>query len=117
VEKTVMYCGVLLIKHQYSSGTLAQVKRTPPTHSTSKNVLSLTDKGEIYNELVVKQHMSGNLDSPEGGFDVIRQVAICRVSAFVFYKGPVWLFLWILSAVLPKVTKNMTLINKSLGCV
>jgi hypothetical protein len=60
-------------------------------------VLSLTDKGEIYNVLVVKQHMPGNLDSPEGGFDLIMQVAICGVSAFIFYKCPVLLFLWILS--------------------
>ncbi|XP_012497634.1 PREDICTED: integrin beta-1 [Propithecus coquereli] len=42
-----------------------------------KNVLSLTDKGEVFNELVGKQRISGNLDSPEGGFDAIMQVAVC----------------------------------------
>lgn len=45
-----------------------------------KNVLSLTDKGEVFNELVGKQRISGNLDSPEGGFDAIMQVAVCGVS-------------------------------------
>ena len=42
-----------------------------------KNVLSLTDKGEVFNELVGKQRISGNLDSPEGGFDAIMPVAVC----------------------------------------
>lgn len=32
-----------------------------------KNVLSLTSEGNKFNELVGKQHISGNLDSPEGG--------------------------------------------------
>jgi protocadherin alpha len=51
-----------------------------------KNVLSLTDKEEIFNELIGKQPISGNLDSPEGGFDVIMEAAVCRVSAFIFHK-------------------------------
>ncbi|XP_077347210.1 integrin beta-1-A-like [Lithobates pipiens] len=42
-----------------------------------KNVLSLTNNGSIFNELVGKQQISGNLDSPEGGFDAIMQVAVC----------------------------------------
>ncbi|NWQ67410.1 ITB1 protein, partial [Pachyramphus minor] len=42
-----------------------------------KNVLSLTSEGNKFNELVSKQHISGNLDSPEGGFDAIMQVAVC----------------------------------------
>lgn len=45
-----------------------------------KNVLSLTDRGEFFNELVGQQRISGNLDSPEGGFDAIMQVAVCGVS-------------------------------------
>lgn len=52
-----------------------------------KNVLSLTSEGNKFNELVGKQHISGNLDSPEGGFDAIMQVAVCGVSV-VF-----WVFL------------------------
>lgn len=66
-----------------------------------KNVLSLTDKGEVFNELVGKQHISGNLDSPEGGFDAIMQVAVCGVSAFISYKGT--LLVWIISVVLLSV--------------
>ncbi|CAI9570099.1 unnamed protein product, partial [Staurois parvus] len=42
-----------------------------------KNVLSLTSNGSLFNELVGKQQISGNLDSPEGGFDAIMQVAVC----------------------------------------
>jgi len=49
-----------------------------------KNVLSLTSEGNKFNELVGKQHISGNLDSPEGGFDAIMQVAVCGVSVYWF---------------------------------
>ncbi|XP_068091869.1 integrin beta-1 isoform X2 [Hyperolius riggenbachi] len=42
-----------------------------------KNVLNLTSDGSIFNDLVGKQQISGNLDSPEGGFDAIMQVAVC----------------------------------------
>lgn len=45
-----------------------------------KNVLSLTSDGNMFNSLVGKQQISGNLDSPEGGFDAIMQVAVCGVS-------------------------------------
>lgn len=50
-----------------------------------KNVLSLTSEGNKFNELVGKQHISGNLDSPEGGFDAIMQVAVCGVSVWFFF--------------------------------
>ncbi|KAM6918537.1 integrin beta-1-like isoform 2-T2 [Xenentodon cancila] len=43
-----------------------------------KNVLKLTDKGDEFNRLVSQQQISGNLDSPEGGFDAIMQVAVCE---------------------------------------
>lgn len=84
VEKTVM---------PYISTTPAKLKNpcTSEQNCTSpfsyKNVLSLTDKGGVFNDLVGKQRISGNLDSPEGGFDAIMQVAVCGVSAFIFYKG------------------------------
>ncbi|KAL4624645.1 integrin beta-1-like [Arapaima gigas] len=45
-----------------------------------KNVLNLTDDGQEFNRLVSLQQISGNLDSPEGGFDAIMQVAVCGVS-------------------------------------
>lgn len=47
-----------------------------------KNVLKLTSDGKKFNTLVGQQHISGNLDSPEGGFDAIMQVAVCGVSLF-----------------------------------
>uniref|UniRef100_A0A3P9LZ69 Integrin beta n=1 Tax=Oryzias latipes TaxID=8090 RepID=A0A3P9LZ69_ORYLA len=43
-----------------------------------KNVLSLTKDGKKFNNLVSQQQISGNLDSPEGGFDAIMQVAVCE---------------------------------------
>lgn len=45
-----------------------------------KNVLKLTSNGTQFNSLVGQQQISGNLDSPEGGFDAIMQVAVCGVS-------------------------------------
>ncbi|KAJ8375991.1 hypothetical protein SKAU_G00065710 [Synaphobranchus kaupii] len=42
-----------------------------------KNVLKLTSDGQQFNTLVGQQQISGNLDSPEGGFDAIMQVAVC----------------------------------------
>lgn len=45
-----------------------------------KNVLKLTSNGDRFNQLVSQQQISGNLDSPEGGFDAIMQVAVCGVS-------------------------------------
>ncbi|XP_060104141.1 integrin beta-1 isoform X1 [Heteronotia binoei] len=74
VEKTVM---------PYISTTPAKLKNpcTGDLNCTSpfsyKNVLSLTGNGTLFNKLVGKQHISGNLDSPEGGFDAIMQVAVC----------------------------------------
>ncbi|XP_067109967.1 integrin beta-1-like isoform X2 [Osmerus mordax] len=74
VEKTVM---------PYISTTPARLLNpcTSNQNCTSpfsyKNVLRLTKKGEEFNKLVSEQQISGNLDSPEGGFDAIMQVAVC----------------------------------------
>ncbi|XP_040208570.1 integrin beta-1-A isoform X2 [Rana temporaria] len=74
VEKTVM---------PYISTTPAKLINpcTAEQNCTSpfsyKNVLSLTSNGNLFNDLVGKQQISGNLDSPEGGFDAIMQVAVC----------------------------------------
>uniref|UniRef100_A0A8B9LFX9 Integrin beta n=1 Tax=Astyanax mexicanus TaxID=7994 RepID=A0A8B9LFX9_ASTMX len=74
VEKTVM---------PYISTTPAKLLNpcTSDQNCTSpfsyKNVLSLTADGQKFNSLVSRQHISGNLDSPEGGFDAIMQVAVC----------------------------------------
>uniref|UniRef100_A0A6Q2ZFU5 Integrin beta n=1 Tax=Esox lucius TaxID=8010 RepID=A0A6Q2ZFU5_ESOLU len=74
VEKTVM---------PYISTTPARLINpcTSNENCTSpfsyKNVLKLTDDGSKFNSLVSQQQISGNLDSPEGGFDAIMQVAVC----------------------------------------
>uniref|UniRef100_A0AAQ4QIV3 Integrin beta n=1 Tax=Gasterosteus aculeatus aculeatus TaxID=481459 RepID=A0AAQ4QIV3_GASAC len=74
VEKTVM---------PYISTTPAKLLNpcTGDQNCTSpfsyKNVLKLTSDGKKFNNLVGQQHISGNLDSPEGGFDAIMQVAVC----------------------------------------
>lgn len=47
-----------------------------------RNVLNFTSDGNLFNKLVGDQQISGNLDSPEGGFDAIMQVAVCGVSVF-----------------------------------
>ncbi|KAK7944664.1 hypothetical protein WMY93_000392 [Mugilogobius chulae] len=75
VEKTVM---------PYISTTPARLLNpcTGNQNCTSpfsyKNVLKLTDKGDEFNRLVSQQQISGNLDSPEGGFDAIMQVPSAR---------------------------------------
>nr|XP_021322001.1 integrin beta-1-like [Danio rerio] len=77
VEKTVM---------PYISTTPAKLLNpcTSDQNCTSpfsyKNVLSLTDDGSQFNSLVSRQQISGNLDSPEGGFDAIMQVAVCGIT-------------------------------------
>ncbi|XP_014878164.1 integrin beta-1 isoform X2 [Poecilia latipinna] len=74
VEKTVM---------PYISTTPAKLLNpcTGDQNCTSpfsyKNVLPLTNNGATFNTLVGEQQISGNLDSPEGGFDAIMQVAVC----------------------------------------
>ncbi|XP_030054041.1 integrin beta-7 [Microcaecilia unicolor] len=42
-----------------------------------KHVLSLTDNATKFELKVSEQNISGNLDSPEGGFDAIMQAAVC----------------------------------------
>lgn len=79
VEKTVM---------PYISTTPARLINpcTGNQNCTSpfsyKNVLTLTGNGNEFNRLVSQQQISGNLDSPEGGFDAIMQVAVCEVGLF-----------------------------------
>lgn len=84
VEKTVM---------PYISTTPAKLLNpcTADQNCTSpfsyKNVLSLTENGQRFNSLVSQQQISGNLDSPEGGFDAIMQVAVCGVSLLLRLNG------------------------------
>ncbi|XP_042338312.1 integrin beta-1-like, partial [Plectropomus leopardus] len=74
----------LIVEEPYISTTPARLSNpcTGNQNCTSpfsyKNVLKLTDKGDEFNRLVSQQQISGNLDSPEGGFDAIMQVAVCE---------------------------------------
>ncbi|CAM5116697.1 unnamed protein product [Natator depressus] len=43
-----------------------------------RHVLPLTDNASEFESRVSQQRISGNLDSPEGGFDAIMQVAVCE---------------------------------------
>lgn len=43
------------------------------------HVLSLTGDAQAFEREVGRQNISGNLDSPEGGFDAILQAALCQV--------------------------------------
>uniref|UniRef100_A0AAR2L253 Integrin beta n=1 Tax=Pygocentrus nattereri TaxID=42514 RepID=A0AAR2L253_PYGNA len=42
-----------------------------------KHVLSLTDDGKNFEEMVSQQRISGNLDTPEGSLDAIMQAVTC----------------------------------------
>lgn len=84
VEKTVM-------PFISTSPAMLQNPCSLHQHCTSpfsyKNVLSLTSNGTEFNRLVGEQQISGNLDSPEGGFDAMMQVAVCGVSALCIICG------------------------------
>lgn len=43
------------------------------------HVLPLTRDAQAFEREVGRQNVSGNLDSPEGGFDAILQAALCQV--------------------------------------
>lgn len=43
-----------------------------------KHILPLTNDAERFNEIVRKQKISANIDTPEGGFDAIMQAAVCK---------------------------------------
>ncbi|XP_040297556.1 integrin beta-6 [Bufo bufo] len=43
-----------------------------------KHVLSLTHNAANFNNIVQKQRISANIDTPEGGFDAIMQAAVCK---------------------------------------
>ncbi|XP_030064113.1 integrin beta-4 isoform X2 [Microcaecilia unicolor] len=48
---------------------------TPPF--SFKNVIRLTDNVNHFRNELEKEHISGNLDPPEGGFDAMLQTAVC----------------------------------------
>lgn len=50
------------------------------------HVLSLTDNIAEFRNAVNKQKISGNIDTPEGGFDAMLQAAVCQVRKELIYK-------------------------------
>lgn len=52
------------------------------------HVLSLTGDAQAFEREVGRQSVSGNLDSPEGGFDAILQAALCQVRRWVWDLSP-----------------------------
>ncbi|XP_067891366.1 integrin beta-6 isoform X1 [Heterodontus francisci] len=43
-----------------------------------RHMLSLTEDTTKFNEVVQKQQISANMDTPEGGFDAILQASVCK---------------------------------------
>lgn len=45
-------------------------------------MLSLTENITEFEKAVHRQKISGNIDTPEGGFDAMLQAAVCEVRSF-----------------------------------
>uniref|UniRef100_UPI00358E5D80 integrin beta-1-like n=1 Tax=Myxine glutinosa TaxID=7769 RepID=UPI00358E5D80 len=76
VDKTVMpYVSTVPGKLRNPCGVQEEICSRP---FGFRNVLPLTARSDRFNRLVGRQRVSGNLDSPEGGFDAIMQVAACK---------------------------------------
>uniref|UniRef100_A0A8C2G664 Integrin beta n=1 Tax=Cyprinus carpio TaxID=7962 RepID=A0A8C2G664_CYPCA len=73
LEKLVM--PYILMTPKYLKNPCFPNDCSPPF--SYKNVLNLTDNGALFTQEVSKQKTSGNLDSPEAGFDAIMQAAVC----------------------------------------
>ncbi|TFK03510.1 cytochrome b ascorbate-dependent protein 3 [Platysternon megacephalum] len=76
VDKTVL---------PYVSTVPAKLRNPCPDRSEQcdspvsfRHVLPLTDNASAFESRVSQQRISGNLDSPEGGFDAIMQAAVCE---------------------------------------
>ncbi|XP_058164128.1 integrin beta-7 isoform X2 [Dasypus novemcinctus] len=76
VDKTVLpFVSTVPSKLRHPCPT--RLERCQPPFSFH-HVLSLTADAEAFEQEVGRQSVSGNLDSPEGGFDAILQAALCR---------------------------------------
>lgn len=49
------------------------------------HVLSLTENITEFEKAVHRQKISGNIDTPEGGFDAMLQAAVCEVRSFTSF--------------------------------
>ncbi|XP_072510893.1 integrin beta-7 [Notamacropus eugenii] len=76
VDKTVLpFVNTVPSKLQHPCPTRLE-KCQPPF--SFRHVLPLTDNASAFEHKVEQQSVSGNLDSPEGGFDAILQAALCQ---------------------------------------
>jgi integrin beta 1 len=48
--------------------------------------MTLTDDSTLFENEVRGAKVSGNLDSPEGGFDALMQVIVCDVSILIYFE-------------------------------
>lgn len=77
VDKTVLpFVSTVPSKLRHPCPT-RQERCQPPF--SFHHVLPLTGDAEAFEQEVGRQSVSGNLDSPEGGFDAILQAALCQV--------------------------------------
>lgn len=52
--------------------------RCRPAHGFH-HVLSMTGNMSEFTRVMKRQHISGNMDTPEGGLDAMLQAAVCQV--------------------------------------
>lgn len=77
MDKTVLpFVSTVPAKLRHPCPT--RLERCQPPFSFH-HVLSLTGDAKAFEREVGRQSVSGNLDSPEGGFDAILQAALCQV--------------------------------------
>ncbi|XP_071990711.1 integrin beta-7 isoform X1 [Engystomops pustulosus] len=75
VDKTVLPFANTL-EWQMQNPCPSRTERCQPTFSY-RHVLSLTSNLTLFQQRVSAENISGNLDTPEGGFDAILQAAVC----------------------------------------
>ncbi|XP_066440322.1 integrin beta-7 [Eleutherodactylus coqui] len=77
VDKVLLpYVNTLRRQLQNPCPVEAKAERCQPPFSY-RHVLSLTSNLTLFQQRVSAENISGNLDSPEGGFDAILQAAVC----------------------------------------
>ncbi|XP_069828281.1 integrin beta-7 isoform X4 [Dendropsophus ebraccatus] len=75
VDKTVLPY-VNTVKWHMQNPCPSRTERCQPPFSY-RHVLSLTSNLTLFQQRVSAENISGNLDTPEGGFDAILQAAVC----------------------------------------
>ncbi|XP_074077128.1 integrin beta-7 [Macrotis lagotis] len=76
VDKTVLPF-VSTVRSKLQNPCPSKLEKCQPPFSF-RHLLPLTDNASAFEHKVEQQSVSGNLDSPEGGFDAILQAALCQ---------------------------------------